>query len=449
MAELNPPATPIDSSPDIGERIHQLAARLFPICRSLSGNGVRETLAILQEQFPLRMHEVPTGTQVLDWTVPREWNIRDAYVEDEEGNRVIDFRSNNLHVVGYSVPVDRWVTLAELQEHVYSLEGQPDAIPYVTSYYQERWGFCMAHNKRLQLREGKYRVRVDSDLKDGHLTYGECIIPGREDREVFLSTYICHPSMANNELSGPVVSSFIAQWLLSQPRRYTYRIIFIPETIGAITYLSRHRSHLLEKVVVGFNLSCIGDERAYSYVASRYGNTLADKIASNVLKLRAPDFKKYSFLFRGSDERQYCSPGVDLPLVTLCRSKFGMYPEYHTSLDNLELVTPAGLRGGYEMVRECIEAVENNRTYRMTCYGEPQLGKRGLYPTLSTRTSGASVDTMMNFIAYADGTNDLVDISSIIGTPVGELVPIAARLIEAGLLEETSPRPLPATPREC
>jgi aminopeptidase-like protein len=223
---------------------------------------------------------------------------------------------------------------------------------------------------------------------------------------------------------------------LSHPRRYTYRLIFIPETIGAITYLSRHLSHLKEKVVVGFNLSCIGDERTYSYVASRYGNTLADKVATNVLKARAPEFKRYSFLDRGSDERQYCSPGVDLPLVTLCRSKYGTYPEYHTSLDDLDLVTPTGLRDSYEMVRTCIEVIENNRTYRVTCYGEPQLGKRGLCPSLSTKTSGASVKTMKDVLAYADGTNDLVDISNIIGKPVREILPMAERLAEEGLLEE-------------
>ncbi len=425
-----------DTNSDIGQSLHQLVARLFPICRSLTGNGVRQTLETLREHLPLQMHEVPTGTKVFDWTVPKEWNIRDAFVQDEHGNRIIDFRSNNLHVVGYSVPVDRWMPLSQLQEHLYSLEDQPNAVPYITSYYKERWGFCIAHDERVRLREGQYRVFVDSDLKDGHLTYGECIVPGRENQEVFLSTYICHPSMANNELSGPVILAFIAEWLLSEPRRYTYRIIFVPETIGAITYLSRHLSHLKEKVVVGFNLSCLGDERTYSYVASRYGNTLADKIASNVLERRDLDFKRYSFLERGSNERQYCSPGVDLPLVTLCRSKFGTYPEYHTSLDDLDLVTPEGLRGGYEMVRECIEVMENNRTFRVACYGEPQLGKQGLYPSLNTKTSGASVETMMDFIAYADGTNDLIDISNIISKPVREIELIAVRLFEAGLLNE-------------
>lgn len=420
----------------IGEKLYHLLGRLFPICRSITGNGVRQTLRMISDYIPLTVHEVPTGTEVFDWVVPREWNISDAFVEDEDGNRVIDFGQNNLHVVGYSIPIDQWMSLSELQEHLYSLPHQPDAIPYVTSYYQKRWGFCIAHNQRLRLSEGKYHVYIDSELKDGYLTYGEFILPGRTDKEVLLSTYICHPSMANNELSGPVVAAFIGKWLAAEPRKYTYRIVFVPETIGSITYLSRHLDQLKRNVSVGFNISCVGDERQYSYVASRYGNTLADKIASNVLSLKHPGFIRYSFLDRGSDERQYCSPGVDLPLVTLSRSKYGTYPEYHTSLDNLEFVTPEGLLGGYELVRDCIYVAENNRTFRVTCYGEPQLGDRGLYPTLSTKESGPSVKTMMDFIAYADGANDLLEISNIIGRPVWEIAPIAERLLDAGLLEE-------------
>jgi len=426
----------MDDEVNIGLQMHQLMTMAFPICRSITGDGVRETLRIISGIIPLTIHEVPTGTAAFDWSVPKEWNIRDAYVADESGNRVVDFKQHNLHVVGYSIPVDKWITLSELQEHLYSLPEQPNAIPYVTSYYKERWGFCISHDERTKLKEGKYRVYIDSTLKEGSLTYGEYILKGETEQEIFLSTYVCHPSMANNELSDPLVTAFIAKWLASRPRKYTYRIIFIPETIGSITYLSRNLEVMRKNVKVGFNISCIGDNRAYSYVASRYENTLADKVASNVLSFNHPDFIKYSFLDRGSDERQYCSPGVDLPLVTLSRSKYGTYPEYHTSLDNLDFVTGEGLLGGYELIKDCINVIENNRVFRVTCYGEPQLGKRGLYPNLSTKKSGASVETMMDFIAYADGNNDLLSVSNIIRKPVREIVPIAEKLLEAGLLEE-------------
>lgn len=419
-----------------GEEMYRLLAELFPLCRSITGDGVRETLRTIQGQIPLRLVEVPTGTQVFDWTVPREWAIRDAHISDSNGKRIVDFRSNNLHVVGYSVPVDRTISLAELQNHLYSLETMPDAIPYVTSYYQERWGFCLTHRQRSGLPDGEYRVFIDSELKDGHLTYGELIIPGETDREIFLSTYVCHPSMANNELSGPVVATMLARWIMSRPRRFTYRIVFLPETIGSLTYLSRDLDRMKENIVAGFNLTCIGDDRAYSFLPSRSGSTLADRAALNILGHKHPDFIRYSFLDRGSDERQYCSPGVDLPVVSVMRSKYREYPEYHTSLDNLDLVTPAGLQGGFSAVRDCLELLENNRVYRATCLGEPQLGRRGLFPTVGTRDSHSQVADMLNVLAYADGTKDLIDISNTIQAPVDRLYPIIDKLAAAGLLVE-------------
>lgn len=418
--------------------MYELMAGLFPICRSITGNGVRETLKVIRDHIPLSIFEVPSGTKVFDWTVPKEWNIRDAYILDGHGNKVVDFNENNLHVLGYSIPVDGTFSLDELQEHLYSLEEQPDAIPYVTSYYQERWGFCIRHDLRQTFKQGSYRVLIDSDLKVGHLTYGELIIPGSSDKEIFLSTYICHPSMANNELSGPVVTTMLAKWIASKSRRYTYRIIFIPETIGSITYLSRNFSRMKEKMVAGFNVTCVGDDRSYSYLPSRNGTTLADKVALNVLKVTQPDFIQYSFLDRGSDERQYCSPGVDLPVVTVMRSKYREYPEYHTSLDNLDLVTPTGLEGGFSVLRDCLELLEKNRIYQVTCLGEPQLGLRGLFPGVGTKDSHQLVAHMINFLAYADGTNDLIDISNILHVPASRLYTIADKLLAAGLIVENS-----------
>jgi aminopeptidase-like protein len=419
-----------------GPFMHRLMTQLFPICRSITGDGVRETLRIIQTLIPVTISEVPSGTKVFDWTVPKEWNIREAFVLDPQGRKIIDFKENNLHVVGYAAPIARSVTLSELQKHLHSLEDQPDAIPWVTSVYEERWGFCLAHSQRVRLEEGTYQVFIDSELKEGSLTYGELIIPGTSSKEVFISTYICHPSMANNELSGPVLATMLAKWLASEPRRFTYRIIFIPETIGSITYLSKNVESMKRNIVAGFNLTCVGDERAYSYLPSRKGSTLADKVALNVLRSKHPDFKEYSFLERGSDERQYCSPGVDLPVVSLMRTKYREFPEYHTSLDNLELVTPAGLEGSFVLHKDCIELLERNRVYKMRCLGEPQLGTRGLYPTIATKKSHRLVTEILNFIAYADGTNDLIDISNTIQVPAWNLYPLIDQLVAAELLEE-------------
>ncbi|WP_202409792.1 DUF4910 domain-containing protein [Halobacillus litoralis] len=417
-----------------GEDMYELMKRLFPICRSITGEGVRETLRILKETIPLDIIEVPTGTKVLDWEIPQEWNVKDAYVMNGKGERIIDFRENNLHLVSYSRPVNKTVSLEYLQNHLFSLEDQPSVIPYVTSYYNDYWGFCMSHEQRETLKDEKYKVVIDSELKDGSLTYGELVIPGRSRKEVFLSTYICHPSMANNELSGPVLTTFLAKWLLGRKRRYTYRIVFVPETIGSITYLSKHMDEMKEKIIAGYNITCTGDERGYSFLPSRYGNTLADKAALNILKTNQMDFVKYSFLERGSDERQYCSPGIDLPVASIMRTKYGEYPEYHTSDDNLNLVTAHGLQGSYNIYQQCLQAIEQNEVYKVKCLGEPQLGKRGLRSTLSTKESGKAVRDMMNFIAYADGENDLIDISNRIHVPLESLYPIIEKLTENDLL---------------
>lgn len=423
-------------STKIGEQMYSWAKDMFPVARSLTGSGVRETLTYLENLLPgLTIHEVPSGTPAFDWKVPDEWTIRDAYIADEAGNRVVDFQKHNLHVIGYSEPVDVWLDRDELDKHLYSLPGQPDAIPYITSYYARRWGFCLTHNQREALPPGRYHAVVDSDLKPGVMNYGELILPGKEEKEVFLSTYICHPSMANNELSGPVVTTALAQWIMSvEDRRYTYRIVFIPETIGSIVYLSKHLTHLKQHVIAGFNITCVGDERCYSYLPSRTENTLADRAALHVLNHMAPNFKRYTFLDRGSDERQYCAPGVDLPIATIMRSKYGEYPEYHTSLDDLSLITPAGLEGGFNALRRAIEVIEKDGRLKAALLCEPQLGKRGLYPTLSTKQRSKEVASMMNLLAYCDGRLTLLEIAERIGEPFLELMPIAEKLVLHDLL---------------
>lgn len=423
-------------SENTGQEMHDLCRRLFPICRSITGDGVRRTFEILREYLPdLKIFEVPTGEKCFDWEVPDEWNIRDAYIIAPDGEKIVDFQKNNLHVVNYSAPFAGEIELEELQKHLYSLPEQPDAIPYITSYYKERWGFCIAENQRRNLEKGTYKVVIDGDLKPGSLTYGEVILKGESEREIFLSTYVCHPSMANNELSGIAVATFLARWLMnSENRKYTYRIVFVPETIGSIVYLSRNLESLQKNVFAGYVLTCIGDERAYSYLASRRENTPSDKIARHVLKNLHPEFKSYSFLDRGSDERQYCSPNVDLPVASLMRTKYGEYPEYHTSLDDLDLVTPNGLRGGFEVVKKCLECLERDEKLRMTVCGEPQFGRRGIYPTLGERGNKQKTKALLDFSAYADGTLTLSEVAEKIGLPMWELFEIVDRLKKEKLL---------------
>ena len=419
---------------DQGHFMYALAKELFPINRSITGPGVRETLKIIKRELPkLNIFEVPAGTKVFDWEVPKEWSVNDAYIIGPDDEKIIDFQNNNLHLVGYSVPVNTKLSLEELQRHLYSLPDQPNAIPYVTSYYNPRWGFSLTHRQRENLKEGIYKVVIDSQLKDGHLTYGEVILPGDCQEEIFLSTYICHPSMANNEVSGPVVLAALGQWLMSLDRRYSYRMVFVPETIGSITYLSRNLSHLKEHTIAGFNLSCVGDDRTYSYIPSRNGDTLADRTLKHVLKYHAPEFKSYSFLNRGSDERQYCAPGIDLPLAVLCRSKFGEYPEYHTSLDDLSIISPSGLNGSLSAMKKILTTIELNWNYQSTVLCEPQLGKRGLYPTISVKDSYEAVKRQMNILSYADGRS-LLEIAEKINAPVWELGEVITKLLEHNLL---------------
>lgn len=435
-----------------GEYAYNLAKELFPICRSITGDGVRQTLRIVQREIPeITVHEVPSGTQVFDWTVPKEWNITDAWVKDKNGKKIIDFAETNLHVMGYSVPVHKKVTRDGLMDIVYTEPGQPDVIPYVTSYYKERYGFCISENQKQQMlrdyaQDDPFEICIDSSLRDGSLTYGEVLIEPTEHgehqdgkKEILFSTYVCHPSLANNELSGPCLAATLIRWLKSLTRRrYRYRFVFVPETIGSITYLSRNYRELRKNVIAGFNLTCVGDDRTYSYMPSAYGNTLADKVLRNVLGFHYPEYKKYSFLISGSDERRYNSPGIELPVVGFSRSLYDKYPEYHTSADDLSLISPAGLQGSFDVMRKCVTALENNRRYKMTCICEPQLGKRGLYPTLSRKGQYDEVFRLKNLISYLDGRNDLIDISSIIHVPVDEMLENMNKLLENNLITEVN-----------
>lgn len=422
-----------------GKSIYDLCKKLWPIARSITGNGVRETLGIIQQEIPsLIIHEVPTGTQCFDWKIPKEWNIKDAYILDPNGKRIVDFQDNNLHVVSYSVPINRSMPLSELQQYLHSLPDQPSAIPYVTSYYEERWGFCLSENQRKALAEGDYQVYIDSELTDGSLTYGELIIPGKSKKEVFLSTYVCHPSMANNELSGPTVTTYLAKWIQSQPREFTYRIIFIPETIGSICYLSKNIESMQENIIAGYNITCVGDDNAYSYLPSRDGGTLSDKIALHVLNDMQPDFVGYSYLDRGSDERQYCSPGIDLPIASIMRTKYAKYKEYHTSLDNLGYISPKGLFGAYSALIECIVCIEGNKIYKVTTLCEPQMGRRRLYSTLGAGVEmEANVKIMMDILAYSDGRNDVLYISNKIGLSMSNVIESIEILVNKGLLSHS------------
>ena len=423
---------------NLGKEMYGWAVDLFPINRSLTGDGVRQTLQYIKNIIPeMEINEVPSGTKCFDWTVPQEWNCDDGYILDPDGNKICDFKMNNLHVVGYSTPIDKEVDLEELKEHLYWIEDQPTAIPYITSYYSPRWGFCLSFNAFKKLKKGTYKVKINSELIDGSLTYGEVKLSGESAKEIFLSTYVCHPSMANNELSGPVVTTALIKFIKSlKDRKYSYRIVFIPETIGSITYLSLHHDYMKKNIISGFNVSCVGDERAYSYLPSRNGKTLSDSVAKHVLKHTDSNFKSYSWLDRGSDERQYCAPGIDLPIASIMRTKYGQYPEYHTSLDDLEsVVTPNGLDGGYWALRRAIEAVEKNKKYHVTVFCEPQMGKRGLYPTLSTKKSGEEVKLMMDLISLCDGKTFLLEVAESLNTPIWELYELIETLVSHNLLE--------------
>ena len=396
--------------------------KLFPITRSLTGNGVRKTLNIIQKEFPkLKIKKFKSGTKVFDWNIPEEWNVTDAYVIDKYKNKIIDFKKNNLHLVGYSVPIKKNITKKELFKNLYFLKNQPKAIPFITSYYERRWGFCISYNeyknldKRYSLND-KFKVVINSNLnKKGNLNYGELILKGKSQKEILISTYICHPSMANNELSGPIVSMGLINYFKNKKLNKTLRFVFIPETIGSIAYLSKNIKYLKENVIGGYNLTCIGDERQHSCMFSKYQNSPSDEALIKAYEtLKIKNYIVYPFIKRGSDERQYNSPGIDLKISSIFRTKYEEYPEYHTSLDNFNLVTLKGCFGGFNVAKKSIEILLERiyPKYKIMC--EPQMGKRGLYPTLSTKNEKKLARSYMDFLQYADGTNSLEKISNLI-----------------------------------
>ena len=416
--------------------------KLFPITRSLTGDGVKKTLNIIQKEFPkLKIKKVKSGTKVFDWNIPEEWNVIDAYIIDKYNNKIIDFKKNNLHLVGYSIPINKNITKRELFKNLYFLRNQPNAIPYITSYYKRRWGFCISYNeykildKRYSYND-KFKVVINSNLnKKGNLNYGELILKGKSKKEILISTYICHPSMANNELSGPIVSMGLINNFKNKKLNKTLRFIFIPETIGSISYLSKNIRHLKKNVIGGYNLSCIGDERQHSCMFSKYQNSPSDEAVIEAYKLlKIKKYKIYSFLKRGSDERQYNSPGVDLKISSIFRTKYGEYSEYHTSLDNFDLVTLKGCAGGFNVARKSIEILLERIYPKCKIICEPQMGKRGLYPTLSTKNQKKLTRNYMNFLQYADGTNSLEKISNLIKLDLKSVKKIYIILLKNNLI---------------
>ncbi len=419
--------------------------KLSKIFRSITGKGTKEVLKLIKEDIQsLKIKSVKSGFKAYDWTVPLEWNVKEAFILDENKNKIINFKNNYLHLVSYSIPINKTMKLKELNKNLFSLPKMPNAIPYVTSYYKKMWGFCLTHKQRMKLKNQNYKIKIDTSLKKGDLFYGELLIKGKSKKEIFISTYICHPTMANNENSGPAVTKFLCQWIKNLKNRYySYRIIFVPETIGSIVYLKKNLIKMKKNIIAGFNINCVGDNRSYSFLPSRNGNTISDEVAKHVLKWTDKKFKKYSWNERGSDERQYCSPGVDLPVVSLMRSKFGEYPEYHTSLDNFEkVVSSEGLLGGYNINKKAIEILENNHYPISTNLCEPKLDKYNLYgPQKESKYknqhkyNSSLTDPLYNLLSHCDGKTSLMEIADKILVPVWELYPIIKNLKDLKLIK--------------
>lgn len=421
----------------VGEKMYALMGELYPICRSITGNGVRQTLNILNKHIPLDVHEVASGTEVFDWTVPKEWNLRNAYVKDSKGQKIIDFENSNLHVLNYSIPIQKKVSLSELKEHLFTLPDHPDWIPYRTSYYNENWGFCISHNQFEKLEEDTYEVCIDASLEDGHLTYGEYYIEGENSDEVLISTHVCHPSLCNDNLSGIVMAAFLAKYLSPLSLRYSYRFLFIPGTIGSITWLCLNEPSA-SKIKHGLVAVCLGDSGKFTYKKTRQQNAQIDKIVTHILRDSDNDFNVIDFFPYGYDERQYCSPGFDLPVGCLMRTPHGQYPEYHTSADNLDFVKPENLADSFSKYLAVVNILENNKKYlsqNPKC--EPRLGKRGLYSKIGGQDDSEAFQLAMLWVLnLSDGKNSIMDISERAKLKFDLINNAADTLAENGLLKE-------------
>ena len=426
-----------ESKYDLKERMYRIIQDCYPICRSITGNGVRDTLKNIQDIIPLEIQEIPSGTRVFDWEIPREWNIRQAYIKDSKGNKIVDFKNLNLHVLNYSGPVHKIVPLRELRTHLFTLPDQPDLVPYRTTYYQDNWGFCLSHNQLIGLDEGDYEVVIDSSLETGSLTYGEYFIPGEQEDEVLISTHVCHPALCNDNLSGIVVSAFLARQLGRQDLRYSYRFLYVPVTIGSIAWLSLNE-HKTKKIRHGLVLSLLGDSSDFTYKKSRRGDAEIDLVFEHYLKHAGKGHKIIDFIPYGYDERQYCSPGFNLPVGCLTRNTHGSFPEYHTSADNLDFVSPEKLEDSLDTILNAFHILEKNLTYtNQNPKCEPMLGKRGLYTKIGGRND--SKDTQLAslwVLNMSDGYNSLLDIANKSAMPFETIEKAADALIECDLLRK-------------
>jgi aminopeptidase-like protein len=426
-------------SEDIGDKIFALTAKIYPICRSITGNGVRDTLHELTKHIPLEIHEVPTGTAVFDWTIPREWNIRDAYIKNERGEKVVDFANSNLHVMSYSIPVRQRISLSGLKEHLYTLPGQPDLIPYRTSYYKDNWAFCMAHRKFENLQDETYDVLIDSSLTDGYLTYGEYLHKGETEDEFLFSAHVCHPSLANDNCSGIALLTYLAKQMAGRGTRYSYRFLFAPGTIGAITWLARNEQNI-HRIKHGLIVAMVGDPGGPTYKRSRRGNATIDRAMVHVLQRSGRQPTILDFFPYGYDERQYCSPGFDLPVGLFQRSKFGEIPQYHTSADDLDFIRPQHLRESCHLIADALNVIENDAIYvNLMPKCEPQLGRRGLYSAVGGDKDAAAANMAMLWVLnLSDGIHSLLDIAERAGLPFEIIRSTAEQLKQHGLLTESS-----------